>query len=132
MVEREKRLAQQINYARYNFLRIWGKRYNHMLDRQRGIASHQSNGALGKDICTKAEFMAWCKDFDNLNVFLALYFDWARNGFNRWDSPSIDRINPDKGYTLDNIQWLSFAENCEKNNKDPITHKEFRNATNLY
>jgi hypothetical protein len=111
-------------YRRYNFLRIWQKRYAHMLARQRGVASHQSNGARGKPICTPEEFMAWCMEFDNLQAFLTLYFEWAMNDFVRWYSPSIDRINPAKGYTLDNLQWLSFADNCEKNNKDPIDHRE--------
>jgi hypothetical protein len=94
-----------------------------MLARQRGVASHQSNGALGKPIMTQEEFFDWCKDFTNLQEFLTIYFDWAANGFQRWDSPSIDRIRPNEGYVAGNIQWLSFADNCEKNNKDPITHK---------
>jgi len=122
MTAREKSLAYQAEQRRYNFVRIWQKRYAHMLARQRGVASHQSQGALGKDICTHDEFMDWCKKFDNLNVFIAIYFDWAANGFQRWDSPSIDRIDPTKGYTLDNIQWLAYSENCIKNNKDPIDH----------
>jgi hypothetical protein len=124
MAEGETALARQRIHCRYNFVKIWQRRYTHMKARQEGRASHQSGGALGKPICTYAEFEAWCTDFKNLNVFLGLYFDWALNGFNRWDSPSIDRIDPAKGYTLDNLQWLPFSENCIKNNKDPITHKE--------
>lgn len=123
MAERVRSTAYEEQQRRYNMLRIWNKRYAHMLARQRGVASHQSKGALGKDICTKEEFIDWCKNFSNLNVFLTLYFEWAMNGFNRWDSPSIDRIDPKLGYTLDNLQWLAFSENCEKNNKDPITHR---------
>lgn len=123
MLSREKQIAYDEDQRRYNMLRIWKKRYYHMLDRQRGVASHQSNGARGKDICTQEEFLVWCKDFKNLQDFLTIYFDWANNGFMRWDSPSIDRIDPAEGYTLDNLQWLPFGENCEKNNKDPITHK---------
>lgn len=119
----EGRLAQMEEQRRYNFIRIWQKRYAHMVARHEGRATNHSN-SQGKGIATKEEFFAWCKNFENLNVFLTIYFDWAHNGFNRWDSPSIDRVDPAKGYTLDNLQWLSFAENCEKNNKDPITHKK--------
>lgn len=33
------------------------------------------------------------------------------------DSYSIDRIDPEKGYTIDNIRVISLAENSRKNNK---------------
>lgn len=122
MVGREQDLVQQAERRRYNLIRIWQKRYAHMVARHEGRASTHSQ-SYGKGICTKEEFMLWCKDFENLNVFLTIYFEWARNGFKRWDSPSIDRIDPKIGYTLDNIQWLSFSDNCEKNDKDPITHQ---------
>lgn len=128
MTAKERINLRQQAHCRYNFIKIWQRRYAHMKSRQEGRASHQSNGALGKPICTPQEFEAWCMDFENLQVFLMLYFEWAMNGFNRWDSPSIDRIDPNKGYSLDNLQWLTFAENCEKNNKDPLTHKEMRYA----
>lgn len=122
-MSRKKEIAWHTENRRYNFLRIWDKRYFHMKARHEGRASHYSH-CEGKGLLSHEEFILWCKNFDNLNVFLAIYFDWASNGFNRWDSPSIDRIDSTKGYTADNIQWLSFANNCEKNHKDPITHQE--------
>lgn len=73
---------------------------------------------------SRDDFFAWCKEYDNLLLFITLYMEWAEAGFPLWLSPSIDRIDPNLGYVAGNIQWLSFSDNCEKNHKDPITHKE--------
>lgn len=123
MTTEEKKLAWEADNRRFNFIRIWQKRYAHMVARHEGNATTRSN-AEGKGIMEREEFFEWCKDFENLNVFLAIYFDWAGNGFQRWDSPSIDRINPDLGYVAGNIQWLSYQDNCRKNNINPIDHSE--------
>ena len=127
MTTREKSLAYQTEQRRYNFVRIWQKRYAHMKARHEGNSTNYSH-CQGKGLMTQDEFYTWCKDFENLNVFLALYFDWAEAVFPLHLSPSIDRIEPDCGYVSGNIQWMSFAENCEKNHKDPITHKQMKEA----
>lgn len=41
------------------------------------------------------------------------------------NSPSIDRINPDKGYTKDNIQVMSTKANRMKTNASPEELKAF-------
>lgn len=120
---REKRLATLAEHRRYNFIRIWQRRYSHMLARHEGRSTNSSH-ANGKGICTKEEFFAWCKHFDNLNEFLAIYFEWASLDFPLHAAPSVDRIDPTKGYTCDNLQWLSFEENCRKNNINPIDHSQ--------
>lgn len=107
---------------RYNFLRIWKRRYYHMLSRTEGRSTHASN-ALGKKIISQDEFIVWCKDFKNLNEFITIYFEWAQNDFPLYLAPSIDRIDPSKGYTCSNIQWMSYSDNSEKNNRDPFTGK---------
>lgn len=114
--------AYEVERSRYNFLRIWTKRYAHMLARHEGRSTNFSH-SNGMGIMTREEFFAWCKQPDNLEVFLILYLEWVSGGFQLSLSPSIDRIYSDKGYVADNIQWMAFAENCEKNHKDPFTHK---------
>lgn len=120
---REKRLATLTEQRRYNFIRIWQKRYAHMVARHEGRSTNSSN-ANGRGLCTSEEFFVWCKTIDNLDMFLALYYDWALADFPLHLSPSIDRINPERGYTCDNLQWLSFEENCRKNNINPIDHSQ--------
>lgn len=123
MTAEEKKQAWEKDQRQYNFIRIWQRRYNHMLARHDGRATNSSN-AKGKGIMEREEFFIWCKNFDNLNVFMALYFEWAGEGFPLHLAPSVDRINPDLGYIDGNLQWLSFEENCRKNNINPIDHSE--------
>lgn len=50
--------------------------------------------------------------------FLRLFDEWIKQGCIREMKPTIDRINAKKGYTLDNIQILTWAENRFKQNME--------------
>ena len=56
--------------------------------------------------------------FLNDPKFIALYFNWINNGCQYYDKPSIDRKDPNRGYTHDNIQLLTWRENREKGDKE--------------
>ena len=118
---RAKRLQWEQDQRRFNYIRIWQKRYAHMSARHDGRSTNSSQ-SQGKGICTREEFFEWCKSFEVLSDFMALYFDWAGEGFPLHLSPSVDRIDSTKGYVIGNLQWLSFEENCRKNNINPINH----------
>ncbi|WP_308638991.1 hypothetical protein [Paenibacillus silvisoli] len=49
-------------------------------------------------------------------IIQTLYFEQTNDKGNR---PSIDRIDPEKGYSLDNIQMLSVANNAKKATAKP-------------
>lgn len=51
----------------------------------------------------------------NQEDFQFLYWQWAINGFDTNLKPSIDRINPNIGYRLDNLQLITNKENRTKN-----------------
>lgn len=127
MTSREKKLAWETEHRRYNFVRIWGKRYAHMKARHDGRATHFSH-CEGKGLLSREDFFEWCKDLNNLAVFLGIYFDWAQAGFPLGLSPSIDRIDPKQGYVIGNLQWLTFDQNSEKNHWyiDPVTKKKVK------
>lgn len=125
MTKREKSLSYQTEQRRYNFVRIWQKRYAHMKARNEGRSTNSSH-ASGKGMMSQEAFFIWCKEVENMDKFLTLYFEWMSQGFPLYLSPSIDRIYPSRGYTAKNIQWMAFDENCEKNNKHPITHERMR------
>ncbi len=43
-----------------------------------------------------------------------LYNNWVINGYNKWDRPSVDRIDDAKGYSFDNIRLITWGENHKK------------------
>lgn len=68
--------------------------------------------------CYGGKGITVCKEWDDYAVFR----EWAYkngykpaiNGTKRGDRPSIDRINPDKGYMPSNCRWLSVSDNIRK------------------
>jgi hypothetical protein len=47
-------------------------------------------------------------------VIHRLYINWVKSNFDYKLSPSVDRIDHKKWYTLDNIQFLTHSENARK------------------
>lgn len=56
------------------------------------------------------------EDFKNWSLtdekFQRLWFNWHLCKFDIRANPSVDRKESDRGYTLDNIQWVTNSENC--------------------
>lgn len=57
------------------------------------------------------ELRAWALEQPK---FMELFDKWVESGYNRDLVPSVDRKDPTKGYTLDNIQLMTWRENREK------------------
>lgn len=121
--DKEQQKRYQLRQRRFNLMRIWSRRYSHMLARQEGRSTNYSN-SVGKPILSKEEFYEWCMEMEQLDAFLTLYIEWAAAEFPLHLAPSVDRIDSDKGYVLGNLQWLSFSDNCQKNNINPIDHSK--------
>ena len=47
-------------------------------------------------------------------IFLSIYNNWVNEGYKYYDKPSIDRIDNAEGYTMDNIQVLTWQDNRQK------------------
>lgn len=58
--------------------------------------------------------------FKNDNKFLKYYLDWQNNGYDYALTPSIDRINVQGKYSIDNIQIIPHGENTCKDKKIPV------------
>jgi len=55
--------------------------------------------------------------------FQELFKNWVEGGYMYYDKPSVDRINANRGYTLDNIQIMSWKENRRKGDKEVARKK---------
>jgi len=66
-------------------------------------------------ICNRDEFK---EKFKKDPQFLKLYKNWQSHGFKRKHAPSIDHINNEKGYTLDNLEFTSHYENSVKDQRN--------------
>lgn len=69
-----------------------------------------------------------CERFLNDSRYIELFNDWKESGFKNGLSPSIDRIDDYRGYSLDNIQLMTWDENRAKSHIDSI---EGRNRKRL-
>jgi len=85
--------------------------YRNMLSRVNGVTKNKNHLYLGLEILDKETFYKWSiYNFD----FISLFAYWELNDFKRTLTPSIDRIDSKKGYTINNIQWITFSENCKR------------------
>ena len=91
------------------------KTYEGMSRRVRGKAKGNEHIYGGLSICSRKEFMQWASNDTN---FLRLFNAWLESGCEYSISPSIDRIDNERGYDLDNIQWLTVSENSVKRGED--------------
>jgi hypothetical protein len=62
-------------------------------------------------LCTKEEFYNWSI---NNNDLIKIFEAWNNANHQHRLMPTVDRIDPKKGYTIDNIRWLALYENCGK------------------
>jgi len=49
--------------------------------------------------------------------FLELYARYLESGKDRKLAPSVDRIDPSKGYVKGNVRWLTLSENSKRAGK---------------
>lgn len=118
------------HYKEYNrrTKKMWNIRYYNMKRRQQG-KNEKHKGARGKRICTKQEFLDWCKD--NKERFEEIKEKWQAAGYPRKLAPSVDRIDDSKGYTVDNIRWVTQSQNAASY-FEKLTKKEVSEMREMY
>ena len=73
---------------------------------------------------------AWLISRDN---FKDMHTKWIESNMKSDLKPSVDRINPLKPYTKDNIQLVTWGENQKKGGSiDLIVHKDHESNKDLY
>lgn len=110
---RETKREYDFNRHHFSIDRIFDHRYNLIKAKCEGRIDRKYT-VKGMDYLTKDEWLGWCKEKSNLNVFMKIYSAWVKSNFNRKLCPSIDRIDNNQSYVLGNLQWLTLSENCKK------------------
>lgn len=82
--------------------------YRNMKSRVTGIQKKKRHLYVGLEILPKEVFYEWST---NNAQFLKLFRAWVLNNYDKRLSPSVNRIDPRRGYTLDNIEWITHALN---------------------
>jgi hypothetical protein len=89
--------------------RFLGTLYLAMSRRVKGRATKRPDLYKGKPILPKDVFLSWAKNHPD---FLSLYKQWTMSDYDRKLTPTLNRIHSAKGYTLDNIEWMTNSQNC--------------------
>lgn len=85
--------------------------YRNMKSRITGIQKLKYHLYKNKELIDKQTFYQWSK---SSKTFHKLYKKWVESNYDRKLTPSVDRINPNKGYILSNMEWVTHSENSRR------------------
>lgn len=85
--------------------------YRNMQSRINGIQKLKAHLYKGKELLPRQDFYDW--SLAN-NSFHSLFAAWEEAEHNQKLTPSINRIDPTRGYTLDNMEWITHSENSRQ------------------
>ena len=74
--------------------------------------SRRRDNYSGIDVMTKDEFWDWVRLTEHL--FDPLYKVWVDSGYELRLQPTMDRLDRHKGYTPDNLEWVTYGENSRR------------------
>jgi len=92
--------------------------YRNMESRVSGVLKTKAHLYAGLPILPRDDFYRWAMTSD---TFHTLFSGWVASGYKCGDSPSVDRIDADRGYVLGNMQWLTHRENSARIRRNTAT-----------
>jgi hypothetical protein len=93
------------------------RKYRNMKSRVTGIQHKKAHLYKGKELLNKEAFYAWSKRSKKLKL---LWAAWLKSNYDRRLCPTVDRIDSSLGYTIDNMQWITHAENSAKITRNKV------------
>lgn len=85
--------------------------YRNMKSRVTGVQSKKAHLYKDKELMDKDLFYEFAKCSP---VFLTLFYQYEGSGYSQKLAPTPDRIDSTKGYTIDNIQWVTHSVNSRR------------------
>lgn len=98
-----------IHSTKATLARFLSRCYTKMGRRVKGKDTKRPDLYLGLSILPRDVFITWSKNHPD---FLSLYKRWFTNDFDRKLTPTVNRMNSNKGYVLGNIEWMTNSQNC--------------------
>lgn len=90
--------------------------YRNMQSRVTGVQKKKAHLYKDLELLPRNDFYAWTWED---TTFWRLYKQWSASDYDRRLSPSINRIDTNKGYTLGNIEWLTHSTNSSLGGSSP-------------
>jgi len=84
------------------------RKYRNMQSRVSGIQKEKYHLYKGICLLDRQSFYKWATSHKD---FRRLFKAWVKSGYERKLCPSVNRIDPRKGYELSNMEWITHSEN---------------------
>jgi hypothetical protein len=85
--------------------------YRNMKSRIQGVQKQKAHLYANKELLDKESFYSWAK---SSKEFASLWYLWVASGYTRKLTPSVDRVDSSKGYTPDNMEWVTHSVNSSR------------------
>lgn len=85
--------------------------YRNMKSRVTGVQKTKYHLYQDKTLLPKIDFYQWANAD---NEFHRLFREWELSGYDIKFTPSVDRIDSQQGYELENIEWVTQSENSRR------------------
>lgn len=124
---KEWRLNNKRNSSYYNnhtLLGFIGRTYTYMNRRVLG-KSKNPELYINKEILSYSEFKEWALQCKELIILRDI---WISNNRDLKLRPTINRKDTNKGYTLDNMEWMEYGKNAGLARKGLFTGNQYTNA----
>lgn len=82
--------------------------YRNMQSRVTGVQKKKAHLYLGLELLPREDFYRWSRDHPD---FWRLYRQWTATAYDRRLCPTVNRINPRRGYSIDNMEWVTHSVN---------------------
>ncbi len=86
----------------------------------RVAGKHKPHLYKGLSVLPREDFYRWSRA--SLE-FQHLYRAWVQSGYDKKLSPSVNRIDPTRGYDPSNIEWLTHSMNSALGGRSPKRRK---------
>lgn len=99
--------------------------YRNMKSRITGVQWKKAHLYKDKELFDKDAFYEWALQNPK---FHELFNEYVASEYDRKKAPSVDRVDSSRGYTFDNVEWVTMLENSLRGNKSRYASKDSCNS----